>query len=158
MLFAGFTAAKTTIIQNWFAPHMCGKIYWIHSLLQIVTYECTTAQINGAKPSTIDACQCFLFDIRDCIKEWLLCFSCPSLSSSLLTGLWDIECVSVVLFCYFLDVMLCIKNKKMLITKWDLHKEETMVFEVHCVISMYRTLIIQLCQGKDSFPFYGTFN
>ncbi len=22
---------------------------------------------------------------------------------------------------------------------------------------MYRTLIIQLCQGKDSFPFYGTF-
>ncbi len=26
------------------------------------------------------------------------------------------------------------------------------------VISMNRTLIIQLCQGKDSFPFYGTFN
>ncbi len=25
------------------------------------------------------------------------------------------------------------------------------------VISMYRTLIIQLCQGKYSFPFYGTF-
>ncbi len=25
------------------------------------------------------------------------------------------------------------------------------------VISMYRTLIIQLCQSKDSFPFYGTF-
>ncbi len=24
------------------------------------------------------------------------------------------------------------------------------------VISMYITLIIQLCQGKDSFPFYGT--
>ncbi len=22
---------------------------------------------------------------------------------------------------------------------------------------MYKTLIIQLCQGKDSFPFYGTF-
>ncbi len=22
---------------------------------------------------------------------------------------------------------------------------------------MYRTLIIQLCQGKDSFQFYGTF-
>ncbi len=22
---------------------------------------------------------------------------------------------------------------------------------------MYRTVIIQLCQGKDSFPFYGTF-
>ncbi len=69
MLFAGFTAAKKTIIQNWFTPHMCGKIYWIHSLLQIVTYECTTARINGAKPLTIDAWQCFLFDIRDCIKE-----------------------------------------------------------------------------------------
>ncbi len=25
------------------------------------------------------------------------------------------------------------------------------------VISMYRTVIIQLCQGKYSFPFYGTF-
>ncbi len=23
---------------------------------------------------------------------------------------------------------------------------------------MHRTLIIQLCQGKDSFPFYGTYN
>ncbi len=69
MLFAGFTAAKKTIIQNWFTPHMCGKTYWIHSLLQIVTYECTTARINGAKSSTIDAWQCFLFDIRDCIKE-----------------------------------------------------------------------------------------
>ncbi len=43
MLFAGFTAAKKTIIQNWFTPHMCGQTYWIHSLLQIVTYECTTA-------------------------------------------------------------------------------------------------------------------
>ncbi len=32
-----------TIIQNWFTPHMCGKTYWIHSLLQIVTCECTTA-------------------------------------------------------------------------------------------------------------------
>ncbi len=117
MLFAGFTAAKKTIIQNWFAPHMCGKTYWIHSLLQIVTYECTTARINGAKPLTIDAWQCFLSDIRDCIKEWLLCFSCPSLSPPLLTGLWDIEYVSVVLFCYILNVMLCMKNKKMLIKK-----------------------------------------
>ncbi len=26
------------------------------------------------------------------------------------------------------------------------------------VISMYKTVIIQLCQGKDSFSFYGTFN
>ncbi len=69
MLFAGFTAVKKTIIQNWFTPHMCGKTYWIHSLLQIVTYECTTARINGVKPSTTDAWQCFLLNICDCIKE-----------------------------------------------------------------------------------------
>ncbi len=94
-------------IKKFNNPHMCGKTYWIHSLLQIVTYECTTARINGAKPLTIDAWQCFLFDIRDCIKEWLLCFYCPSLSPSLLTGLWDIEYVSDVLFCYILNVMLC---------------------------------------------------
>ncbi len=25
MLFAGFTAVKKTIIQNWFTPHMCRK-------------------------------------------------------------------------------------------------------------------------------------
>ncbi len=64
MLFAGFTAAKKTIIQNWFTPHMCRKTYWICSLLQIVSCECTTAQFGGAKPSTIDAWQCFLSDIR----------------------------------------------------------------------------------------------
>ncbi len=69
MLFAGFTAAKKTIIQNWFTPHMCGKTYWIRSLLQIVTYECTTARINGAKPSTVDAWRCFFYSVRDCIKE-----------------------------------------------------------------------------------------
>ncbi len=122
MLFAGFTAVKKTIIQNRFTPHMCGKTYWIHSLLQIVTYECTTARINGAKPSTIDAWQCFLFNIRDCIKEWLvLCFSCPSLSPSLFD--WTFEILSIcLLFCFVIfwmlcyDVVLCMK-KKMLRTK-----------------------------------------
>ncbi len=114
MLFAGFTAAKKTIIQNWFTPHMCRKTYWIRSLLQIVSCECTTARVGGAKPSTVDAWQCFLFDVRDCMEEWLvLCFYCPSLSPSLLTWLWAIEYMSVVLFCYILDVMLCYvwKNK-----------------------------------------------
>ncbi len=121
MLFAGFTAAKKTIIQNWFTPHMCRKTYWIRSLLQIVSCECTTARVGGARPSTIDAWQCFLMDIRDCIKEWLLCSCCPSLSPSILIGPWDVEYVSVVLFCYILDVMLCYvwkKNKiKLLIKK-----------------------------------------
>ncbi len=37
MLFAGFVAAKRTMMLNWFAPHMCGKTWWIHGLLQIVT-------------------------------------------------------------------------------------------------------------------------
>ncbi len=32
--FAGFTAVKKTIIQNWFTPHMCREAYWIRSLLQ----------------------------------------------------------------------------------------------------------------------------
>ncbi len=33
-----------------------------------------------------------------------------------------------------------------------------MVFEAHGMsFPCTRTLIIQLCQGKDSFPFYGTF-
>ncbi len=102
MLFAGFTAAKKTIIQNWFTPHMCGKTYWIRSLLQIVTCEFTTARINGAKPSTIDAWQCFLFNIRDYIMEWLvLCFSCPSLSL-------PFEILSIrLLFCFVIFWMLC---------------------------------------------------
>ncbi len=69
MLFAGFTAAKKTIIQNWFTPHMCGKTYWFRSLLQIVTCECATARVGGARPSAIDAWQCFLLDIRDCMEE-----------------------------------------------------------------------------------------
>ncbi len=41
----------------------------IRSLLQIVSCECTTARVGGAKPSTVDAWQCFLFDVRDCMEE-----------------------------------------------------------------------------------------
>ncbi len=121
MLFTGFTAAKKTIIQNWFTPHMCGKTYWIHSLLQIVTYECTTARINGAKPSTIDAWQCFLLDIRDCIKEWLVLWFLvlPSLPP-FLTGLlryWVYVCCFVLLYfgCYVM--MLCMKKKNVITKK-----------------------------------------
>ncbi len=69
MLFTGFTAAKKTIL-NWFTPHICGETYWIHSLLKIVNCECTTAQINKAKPSTIDAWQCFSLNILNYIKKW----------------------------------------------------------------------------------------
>ncbi len=45
------------------------KTFWIHSLLKIMTCECTTARINKAKPSTIDAWQCFSSNILDYIKE-----------------------------------------------------------------------------------------
>ncbi len=43
-----------------------------HELLgyQIVTYECTTARINGAKPSTIDAWQCFLCNLLTCTPHF----------------------------------------------------------------------------------------
>ncbi len=104
---------STLPTSDWFTPHMCGKTYWIHSLLQIVTYECTTAWINGAKPSTIDAWQCFLFDIRDCIKEWLLCFSCPSLSPSPFD--WTLRywvCVCCFVLLYFGCYVMCEKKKK----------------------------------------------
>ncbi len=46
------------------------------------------------------------------MEEWLLCFCCSSLSPSLLTGLWDVEYVSVALFCYILDAVLCYVWKK----------------------------------------------
>ncbi len=107
MLFAGFTAVKKTIIQNWFTPHMCREAYWIRSLLQIVSCECTTVRVGGARPSTIEAWQCFLLNVHDYLKEWLLCSCCPSLSPSLLIELLDVEYVSAVLFCFILDIMLC---------------------------------------------------
>ncbi len=114
MLFAGFTAAKKTIIQNWFTPHMCRNTYWIRSLLQIVTCECATARVGGDRPSTIEAWQCFLLDIHDCIKEWLLCSCCPSLSPSLLIGPWECVCCFVL---FWMPCFMCEKksNKKLLI-------------------------------------------
>ncbi len=53
MLFAGFTAVKKIIIQNWFTPHMCREAYWIRSLLQIVSCECTTARVGGPGLQTL---------------------------------------------------------------------------------------------------------
>ncbi len=118
MLFAGFTAVKKTIIQNWFTPHMCRKTYWIRSLLQIVSCECTTAWVGGARPSTIDAWQCFLMDIRDC--DFSVFIVLPSLPPFWL----DLEMLSMcLLFCFVIFWMLCCvmceknKNKKLLITK-----------------------------------------
>ncbi len=69
MLFAGFTAVKKTIIQNWFTPHMCREAYWIRSLLQIVSCECTTARVGGAGLQPLRLGKCFLLNIRDYLKE-----------------------------------------------------------------------------------------
>ncbi len=57
MLFAGFTAVKKTIIQNWFTPHMCREAYWIRSLLQIVSCECTTARVGKSTGRQWRTCQ-----------------------------------------------------------------------------------------------------
>ncbi len=80
-------------------------------LLQIVSCECTTARVGGARPSTIEAWQSFLLNIRNYLKEWLLCSCCPSLSPSLLIEPWDVEYVSAVLFWIFCYVV-CEKIKK----------------------------------------------
>jgi len=44
MLFAGFTSAKKTILKNRFFPDMCMESFWIHSLVNIVSLEHTTAR------------------------------------------------------------------------------------------------------------------
>ena len=50
MIFAGFTSAKKTILKNWLTPYMslCMKSFWIHSLVNIVNLEHTTARLNKA--------------------------------------------------------------------------------------------------------------
>ncbi len=109
MLFAGFAAAKRTMIQNWYTPHMCGKTYWIHSLLQVVTCECATARINGAKRFTwCLAVFFFSSNIRDYIKEGrVLLLLFPSLSLSLLIGpLKYGVCVCCFVLLFWVDVML----------------------------------------------------
>ncbi len=104
--------------------------FLIHSLLQIVSCECTTARVGGARPSTIDAWQCFLLDIPDYIKEWLLCSCCPSLSPSLPFD-WTLRCwvcVCCFVLLYFeCCVVLCVKKlkKKCCFLKRTLHKSFT---------------------------------
>ncbi len=56
----------------------------------------------------------FLLDIRDCIKEWLLCFYCPSLSPlpfDWTLRCWVFVCCFILLYfgCY---VVLCVKKYK----------------------------------------------
>lgn len=59
MVFSGFTSAKKTILKNWFFPDMCMKSLWIHSLVNIVNLEHTTARLNKARPETVQAWNSF---------------------------------------------------------------------------------------------------
>ncbi len=75
----------------------------------------------------------FLFDIRDCIKEWLvLCFYSPSLSPSLLTWLWAIEYVCCFVLLYFGCYVMCGKNKKNV----D-NKKKIATYQVYLVCSCF---------------------
>ncbi len=114
LLFAGFTAVKKTIIQNWVYTHTCVERH-IGSVA-----SCKSSPVNvqrresvgpGLQPLRLG--RVFLLNIRNYLKEWLLCSCCPSLSPSLLIEPWDVEYVSAVLFCFILDILLCCvwKNK-----------------------------------------------
>ncbi len=69
LLFAGFTAVKKTIIQNWFTPHMCREAYWIRSLLQLSPVNVQRHESVGPGLQTIEAWQSFLLNIRNYLKE-----------------------------------------------------------------------------------------
>lgn len=53
LLMSGFTAAKKTILQQWFTPDMDLKRFWLFSFHNIVCLECSTARINGARIHTV---------------------------------------------------------------------------------------------------------
>ncbi len=74
-----------------------------------MTCECTTVRINGAKPSTIDAWQCFSSNIRDYIKERLLVFYLPLSLSLSLHFVWTFGIGSICLLfcCVLLEWILC---------------------------------------------------
>ncbi len=116
MLFAGFTAAKKTIIQNWFTPHMCRKTYWIHSLLQIVW------MYNGASRWG-QAFDHWCLAVFFCGYTWLYkgVTFCVLIVLPSLPPFWlDLEMLSIcLLFCFVVFWMLCCvvcekKKKKML--------------------------------------------
>ncbi len=108
MLFAGFTAAKKTIIQNWFTPHMCGKTYWIHSLLQIVwmcnvnVQRCESVG-PGLRPLKLASVFCLIYVI-----VWRSDF-CVFVVLPSLPPFWlDFEMLSkCLLFCFVIFWMLC---------------------------------------------------
>ncbi len=69
MLFAGFTAVKKTIIQNWFTPHMCREAYWIRSLLQMSPVNVQRHESVGPGLQPLRLGRGFLLNIRNYLKE-----------------------------------------------------------------------------------------
>lgn len=69
LAFAGFTAAKKTILQLWFKPDISAKCYWIRSLLDIASLEETTAQLNNASLSTVNAWKELCSRIKDILTS-----------------------------------------------------------------------------------------
>ncbi len=130
MLFAGFTAVKKTIIQNWFTPHMCRKTYWIRSLLQIVSFECTTARVGGARPSTKHLAVFFVeytWLYKGVTFVFLLSFPLP-LPFDWTLRCWVCVCCFVLLyFGYY--VVLCVKKKKIV----DNKKKKTLNMHIYCI-------------------------
>ncbi len=113
MLFAGFTAAKKTIIQNWFTPHMCRKTYWIRSLLQIVSCECTTVRVGGARPRPLMLGSVFWWIwwlYKGVTFVFLLSFPLSLPFDWILRCCVCVCCFVLIYFgCY---VVLCVKKKK----------------------------------------------
>lgn len=68
LVFAGFTAAKKTIFQLWFKPDISAKCYWIRSLLDIASLEETTARLNNASLSTVNAWKDLCSRIKDILS------------------------------------------------------------------------------------------
>ena len=54
ILLAASTAAKKTIIKNWFEPTIDLKINWRNCFLDICLLERSTARMNGARADTVD--------------------------------------------------------------------------------------------------------
>ncbi len=69
LLFAGFTAVKKTIIQNWFTPHMCREAFGSVASCKSSPVNVQRHESVGPGLQTIEAWQSFLLNIRNYLKE-----------------------------------------------------------------------------------------
>ncbi len=66
-----FYSCEEDIIQNWFTPHCVERHIGSVASCKFVHVNVQRHESWG-RPSTIEAWQCFLFNIRNYLKEWLL--------------------------------------------------------------------------------------